>query len=261
MTSLAEAPTAGATVATHLRGDGPVLVVGGFATPALMLTPMCQWLTRCGYDVVPTALGAGMGCGGQASDLLVTRIERIAERTGRPVRLVAHSRGGQFARAACVRRPRDVAGLVTLGTPFDLYGLSWPLLSAAATVSALGSLGVPRLARLGCLRGSCCARFRAALRGPWPAGVPFTSVYSRTDRSVPAAASHDARATNVEVPASHFGLLTGPDALLATAEALAACRDGGSGEGPSPVVQEAVLREHDEPTEHDDEHHVEQSAS
>ena len=244
-----------APVPAALRGSGTVLLVGGFATPAVLLEPMRRWLARCGYDVVPVTLGAGMGCAGEAADLLTGLIEDRAERTGRPVRLVAHSRGGQFARAATARVPRRVAALVTLGTPFDLFGLSWPLLTAAATVSALGSLGVPRLARLECLVGPCCARFRTSLRGPWPDGVAFTSVYSSTDRSVPARASQDPSARNVEVRGSHFGLLSGRGAQLATARALAR-----SGQGSAPAVQEAVLREDDETAEDHDDGHVEQGA-
>jgi pimeloyl-ACP methyl ester carboxylesterase len=148
-----------------------------------------------------------------------------AERTGAPVQVVGHSRGGQFARVAAsradVRAGAHVAGLVTLGAPFDLYGLRWPTLAQAAAVSAAGSLGVPGLATLRCLRGGCCAAFRAGLRASWPREVPFTSIYSRADRAVPWRSSHDPWARNVEVAGAHLALLTAPPAFREVCAALA----------------------------------------
>lgn len=204
-------------------GQGPVVLVGGFAATGPVLAPMAAWLTRLGWDVHPVTAGAGLGCAGHTVDALTAQLHALADRTGAPVRVVGHSRGGQFARVAARRaldQGIDVAALVTLGSPFDLYGLRWPLLAQAAALSLAGSLGAPGLATLGCLRGSCCAAFRAGLRAPWPAMVPFTSVYSHRDRAVPAAASIDPHAVNVELDAGHLGLLTAPTAFTTVAHAL-----------------------------------------
>jgi len=138
---------------------------------------------------------AGLGCAGRSADALAEQLRAVSERAGLPVRVIGHSRGGQFARVAA-RRALDrhqveVAALVTLGAPFDLYGLRWSLLAQAAALSIAGSLGAPGLATLGCLRGRCCAAFRDGLRAPWPSEVPFTSIYARGDRAVPARASID----------------------------------------------------------------------
>jgi len=211
-------------------GRGPVLVVGGFAATDPVMAPLAARLHDLGYDVASSTAGAGLGCAGDASDALADRLIEVADRAGRPVQVVGHSRGGQFARVAARRADvvdgGHVAGLVTLGTPFDLYGLGWSVMAQAAAVSAAGSLGAPGLATLGCLWGPCCAGFRSGLRAPWPGQVPFTSIYSRRDRAVRWTASIDPHARNVEVGGQHLGLLTSPAAVAAVSEALADTVEG-----------------------------------
>jgi hypothetical protein len=219
------------------RGSGPVVLVGGFCATDTMLGPMRRWLERLGYDVRTHTLGAGLDCAGRSVEAVEDTIRRAAEEHGGPVRVVAHSRGGQFARAAVRRLVRDgeaTGPLITLGTPLHLYGANRLLLLQAAAVAAVGSLGAPGLARLACLYGPCCAEFREELRAPVP--VPCTAVFSRDDRMVPWEASVDPAARNVEVPGGHLGLLTDPPALCVVADALA---DDG---GPSALT--TVPREH-----------------
>jgi hypothetical protein len=208
------------------RGSGPVVLVGGFCATDTMLGPMRRWLERLGYDVRTHTLAAGMDCAGRSVQAVQETVRRAADEHGGPVRVVAHSRGGQFARAAVRGLVRDggaVGPVVTLGTPLDLFGANRMLLLQAAAVAAAGSLGAPGLARFACLYGACCAEFRDELRAPVP--VPLTAVFSREDRFVPWRASVDPAARNVEVPGSHLGLLVDPPALCVVADALA--DDGG----------------------------------
>jgi pimeloyl-ACP methyl ester carboxylesterase len=201
---------------------GPVVVVGGMAATEPVMLPLARRLAARGHDVATVTTSAGLGCAGAAVDTLVERIRETADDAGRPVGVVGHSRGGQFARIA-VGRPEvagDVESLVTLGTPFDLYGLSWPLIAQAAGLVVAGTLGVPGLARFSCLTGACCREFRTTLRRTLPPGMPFTSIYSRADRTVPAEASIDPGARNVEVGGGHLSLLTGVGARRAVADAL-----------------------------------------
>jgi hypothetical protein len=66
---------------------------------------------------------------------------------------------------------------------------------------------VPGLFTLDCLRGHCCRDFRAALEGPFPPGVPWTAIYSRSDGIVDWHACVDPGASEcVEVRASHCGM-------------------------------------------------------
>jgi hypothetical protein len=201
-------------------GTGPVLLVGGFCATDLMLGPMRRWLEQLGYDVTTHTLGAGLGCAGECVDAVEERLRALADEHGRPVRVVAHSRGGQFARAAVRRAAPQTESLVTLGTPLDLYGVNPLLIAQAAAVALAGTLGAPGLARLACLYGPCCAEFRDELRAPVP--VPLTAVYSREDRMVRWTAAHDPGVRSLEVPGGHLGLLVDPPALCVVAEALAA---------------------------------------
>lgn len=196
--------------------SGPVVLIGGVGTTDFGLETMRRWLTGLGYRVAVHTTGIGTGCGAQS----VERVRRLIERMddGDGVAVVAHSRGGQFARAA-VAAGAPVNALVTLGTPFDLFRLSRPLLALGFAVGTIGSLGFPGLATLGCLYGPCCGEFRAALRAPVP--VPFTSIHTKGDRVVPWRSSLDDGAVNVEVSGGHLGLLDRPEALAAVASALA----------------------------------------
>lgn len=228
-------------------GDGaPVLLIGGLGTTAPFLRPLTRWLGQRGYAVTPVTVGAGLDCAEQTVDELSGVLEDLADRSRRRVRLVGHSRGGQFARVLARRRPDLAGALVTVGTPFDLYALRWPTFLTAAAITLAGTLGIGGLARVTCLAGGCCRRFRADLRAPVPDGVPFTSVYSREDRVVPyeacrACATHDSaahrtRVRNVEVPGSHVGLLVGPHARSAVVDGLAAAHDDGPGGRPGADV-------------------------
>jgi pimeloyl-ACP methyl ester carboxylesterase len=200
-------------------GHGPVVLVGGFCATGVVLGPMRRWLERLGYAVTTHTVGAGLDCAGRSVAALDETVHAVAGAHGEPVRLVAHSRGGQFARAVARRTDVPLHGLVTLGTPLDLYGINGALMLQAAAVAAAGTLGAPGLASLACLYGPCCAEFRAGLRAPVP--VPVTAVYSRDDRAVPWQAAADPAVRNVEVPGSHLGLLVDPPALCSVAEALA----------------------------------------
>lgn len=198
-------------------GQGPVVLVGGVGTTDFGLGAMRAWLERLGYDVVLHTTGIGTDCGARSVDRLRRVVERVDDGDG--VRLVGHSRGGQFARVVTASGA-PVRALVTLGSPFDLLRMSAPLLAAGVVLGAVGSLGAPGIATLGCLRGRCCAEFRDALRTPVP--VPFTSVYTRGDRVVPWRSSVDDAAENVEVTGGHLALLDRPDSLRAVAAGLAA---------------------------------------
>jgi triacylglycerol lipase len=202
-------------------GEGPVVLLGGLCETRPCLEPMALWLTRLGYDVTPYTLGAGMGCAQRTVTSLVRRVRELADDAGRPVRLVGHSRGGQFARAVGLEAPDSVSHLVTIGTPFDLWGITPHMTAIVWGLATAGTAGVPGLYRLGCLVGSCCVRFRDALRSPWPAESPFTSIYSRTDAAVPWRSSHDPYAHNVVVGHGHVAQLTSAAAQRAVGEALA----------------------------------------
>lgn len=213
-------PRPGPEVPRAVEPRTPVVLVGGFGATGPVMAPLAEGLRARGHEVRLLVGGAAAGCARQATDVLTRETEGLAARHGRPVHVVGHSRGGQFARVAAVRTPGSVASLTTLGTPFALYGLGPVALGLGAMVTVAGSLGVPGLATLTCLLGDCCREYRADLDEPWTADVPFTTITGVDDRTVPTVAGHAEGSTRVVVPGGHLDLLTSARSHHAVAEAI-----------------------------------------
>ena len=156
------------------------------------------------------------------------RLEAFADRSGQRVTIVGQSRGGVLARAVAVRRPDLVSGIVTLGAPSVSMLRVHPLvLLQVGVLGALGTGRVPGLFSMSCLRGACCAAFRADLVASIPPGVGYIAVYSRTDGIVDWRACLDPGADElVEIDASHCGMALNEGAYSHIARALAAFADG-----------------------------------
>jgi triacylglycerol lipase len=200
----------------------PVLLVGGMASTPALLQPLHDWLVHLGARPTVPPIRYGVDCGERTAERLVDARERTAGATGERCLVLAHSRGGQFARAAAVRRPELVRGLVTLGSPLNRMLGVHPLLKAeVAVLGVAGSLGVPGLLRAGCLWGECCRALRRDLAAPFPAEVPFVSIFSRLDHLVDWRSCLDPAARHREVRATHSGLLSSPAAYAVLAEELA----------------------------------------
>jgi len=118
-------------------------------------------------------------------------------------------------------RPDLVETLVTLGSPLSdqlaVRPRVWP---SILTVGALGTLGVPGMFSVRCLRGECCARTREAMTGPFPGDVGFVSIYSRSDEVVRWEACLDPAAVQMEVDVSHIGMGMAREVWLAVSDEL-----------------------------------------
>jgi triacylglycerol lipase len=193
-------------------GEGRgALLIPGFMAGDGSLAAMAKWLRDNGYTTRRTGIRSNIGCSGEACERVERRLEAVAERTGRRVTVVGQSRGGVLARAIAVRRPDLVSGVVTLGAPtLSMLRVHPLVLLQVGLLGALGSGRVPGLFSHRCLRGPCCEDFRAALRGPFPAGVDFTAIYSRTDGIVDWRACLDPAAEHVEVRSTHLGMGLNP---------------------------------------------------
>jgi pimeloyl-ACP methyl ester carboxylesterase len=205
-------------------GGRPVLLIPGFLAGDGSLGPMTQWLRDLGYWTKSAGIRFNVDCSEAACRRIEERLECLAERHGRRVAIVGQSRGGVMARALAVNRPDLVSGIVTLGSPLrSMFGVH-PLVAAQiAMVALLGSAGRSGMFGAGCLSGSCCERFRTAIRAPLPEDVRFVSIYSRTDGVVDWRGCLDPHADeHVEVSSSHCGMSVNAATYRAVGRALAA---------------------------------------
>jgi triacylglycerol lipase len=204
-------------------GDGrPVLLVPGFMAGDGSLGTLTRWLRANGYWTSRAGIRANVGCSQHACERLERRAEALADRTGEKVAIIGQSRGGVLTRVVAYRRPDLISGIVTLGAPTVSMLKVHPLvLLNVGLVGALGTGRVPGLMSLSCLRGACCAAFRADLPAEFPTGVRYVSAYSRSDGIVDWHACLDPAAENVEVHASHCGMAVSEQVYRLLAGALA----------------------------------------
>jgi triacylglycerol lipase len=205
-------------------GDGRgVLLVPGFMAGDGSLATLTQWLRSSGWHTKRAGIRANLACSEVACTRLEERLEVLVERTGRRVTLIGQSRGGVLAKALGARRPELVAGVVALGSPIRAQLAVHPLvLAQVGVVATIGSGAVPGLLSWRCLRGECCAPFRAALAGPFPADVGYVSLYSRSDGIVDWRSCIDPDADScIEIHGSHIGMSLNPEVYRAIGRALA----------------------------------------
>lgn len=201
--------------------DAPVMLVPGFLAGDPSMATMAAWLKRVGYRPCRAEMRANVDCAERALGRLEQALERQHDSHGRKVAIVGQSRGGALARLLAVRRPELVSGIVTLGSPLIDQLAVHPLVRAHVFgVGLLGTLGVPGLFSHGCLDGDCCEGARDDAEAPFPEGVGFVSIYSRSDGIVDWRSCLDPAAKHVEVDASHIGMSGHAPTYRAIARAL-----------------------------------------
>jgi triacylglycerol lipase len=217
----------------------PVLLVGGVTSSERTLTPLRDWLHRLNCRCLVAPVRYGIGCGAQTAQFVEQALRQLTDATGQRAVVVAHSRGGQFARAVAVRRPELHRGLITLGSPLRRLIAVHPLmLTQVVALGLAGSLGVPGLMKVECLWGECCARFRADLLRPFPSKVPFLSVHSPHDHVVDWRSTIDPAARHRSVSTTHSGLLWYPESLSVIAQEIRTLLRGEP--APSPISSPAA---------------------
>jgi pimeloyl-ACP methyl ester carboxylesterase len=218
------------------RGDGMgVLTIPGFLAGDASLLTLNAWLRRLGYVPARSGMAANVDCSDRAVARLERRLEALHARTGRPVALVGHSRGGHFVKALAARRPELVATAISVGaaldTPFDI---SLPTKAAVAAVRSVHHRLSAASASRGCFTDTCTCRFASDFAGTFPADVPLTSIYSRGDGVVWWEACVVPYARCIEVTGSHVGLATNRKVFRVIAETLAAAGSPPARRGSAP---------------------------
>jgi triacylglycerol lipase len=204
-----------------LGGGRPVLLVPGFLAGDGSLSMMTGWLRRSGFRARRTGIRMNVNCSAAALRAIELRMEAIVKASGRPMAIVGQSRGGTLARALAVRRPELVDTVVTLGSPqLEPLAVHPLVLLQVGAVGALGTLGVPGLFSRRCWDGECCADFRDSFEQPFPDGIRYVSIYSRSDGIVDWHACLDPAAEHVEIESSHIGMAVSVAAYRAVADAL-----------------------------------------
>lgn len=193
-------------------GDGhPVIVFPGLGGAPFTTGHLRQHLSEAGFAAHCWGRGVNTGPEGRFDDWLDGLEDDLRARraeAGRRVSLVGWSLGGVYARELAKRAPDAVRQVVTLGTPF---------------ASMRGTTHAESIFRL--LQGDASQltpRMQARLREAPP--VPVTSVYSRSDGVVnwrSCLQRRGPRAENVEVGASHLGMVTHPQVLRVVVDRLA----------------------------------------
>jgi pimeloyl-ACP methyl ester carboxylesterase len=199
----------------------PVVLVPGFISGDVSLTLLARYLRRSGQRTFGSRIGANLGCTDEMVERLVARVEDVARIEGRRVALVGHSRGGMIVKLAAIRRPELVGSIVVLSAPVtDTLSVAPHIRKQLEMLFRLQQRGL-RVIGQDCVTGECAARIAAELDGPFPAGVSYTSVYSKADAIIDWKTCLDPAAELVEISsASHTGMATSPAALRVVAQRL-----------------------------------------
>lgn len=96
-----------------------VMLLPGFGTHPLRMRYMAQRLEAAGHKVKRWGLGFNFGPTEENFAALERRVAQLHARYGQKVVLVGWSLGGVFAREIAKRHPRQVARVITMGSPFS----------------------------------------------------------------------------------------------------------------------------------------------
>jgi triacylglycerol lipase len=193
-------------------GSGvPTILVPGFVSGDVSLTLLGRPLRRAGHRTFASGVGANLGCTDVMVQRLVDRLEFVAGAEGRPVALVGHSRGGMIVALAARRRPDLVAGIVVLAAPVTgTLAVAPHVRKQLELLFRLNRRGMARVLSEACVVGDCADDIAAELRSPFPADVPYISIYSRQDAIIDWRTCLDPAAEQIEVTSSHTGMATDP---------------------------------------------------
>jgi pimeloyl-ACP methyl ester carboxylesterase len=168
------------------RGDeSGVVIIPGFLGSDVYLMEMYAWLRRIGYRPYFSGIGLNADC----PNLLIRAhlnktIERAWSETGSRVHLLGHSLGGLLARSAAADRPRQIASVITLASPFRGKVLHPEVQREVERVRQRILLNHGNSVLPDCYTGRCTCSFLNSLRRELPPSVAETAVYSRTDGMV-----------------------------------------------------------------------------
>jgi pimeloyl-ACP methyl ester carboxylesterase len=198
--------------------------VPGFLGCDLYLTEMYLWLRRMGYRPHMSHIGQNAECPDLLIHRLMSTVNRVYAQTGEPIHLIGHSLGGVLARGIAARRPDRVASITTLGSPFRGVRVNpW----VYRTIEYVRKRIHGRRSRgKQCFTTSCACGFSCTMRYDFPAELPQTAIYTKSDGVVdwPVCINDDPK-TDVEVTGTHVGLVWNAEVYRVVAKRLSEAND------------------------------------
>lgn len=209
------------------HGDGSaVVLVPGFLGTDDYLTHMHSWLSRIGYHPYYSGVGLNAECPNLLIQSRINRnVDKALSETKGKIHVIGHSLGGIIARSIAGQRPKDVASVITLGSPFRGTVAHKAVLKAAEMVrkSILQEHGIGVLPT--CYTGHCTCSFLGSLRRKLSESVLETAIYTRNDGVVDWHYCTTGDTDNdFEVPGTHIGLAFNSSAYTIIARRLAMAR-------------------------------------
>lgn len=195
-------------------GDGhTVLVLPGFLTNDNATVFIRQRLRKLGYNAQPWRLGLNLGPTSKRDidTLLLERIKELYLTSGHRISLVGWSLGGLLAREAARQHPEMIRQVIALASP----------ISGSMENTSLWDLYIKTFGR-DLSREELEARIEKVSH-PVP-NVAFTSIYTKEDGIVAwqiSQVEESEFSQNVQVKASHMGIIFNPRVLAVIANRLA----------------------------------------
>jgi len=216
------------------KTNKPVLSIPGFSGPEFTLRPMTNYLRKLGFDAQTWGMGTNKGPKDgrmeyidELADKMMDKIDRMAEESGEKVSIIGHSLGGIYGRELARRFPDHIDRVITLGTPAHL-----DVMRSVRSVNSL--VGMLFRARTGAHTQTMVQGENGGLHEMVtpPPGIPLVAIYSPYDgvvtedtTAIPPEYLHTSDGTpreNIEIIASHCGMVVNPMVLITIADRLLA---------------------------------------
>lgn len=194
----------------------PALLMPGFLASSRSTTALEHVMRCAGWSVRTADVGRNAGPAHRSVDVAQRDLRDLAEETGQPVTVIGHSRGAQFSKILAVQNPDLVKQVIGLGTPMRVkYPMFFVMKVPAEILDKMWRWGVFGFVDKSQEDATEDLRF-----SPVPEHVDVVSIWSKNDGIVDWRLSLEPGATNIEIDASHLGMLSSVAGITAIGQGL-----------------------------------------